>query len=193
MSAGTHHCLALAAPGLAGRPAAGEAVNLRCGAGAGTRRASWAWEISGVGEQLVAFVPGLKQQLSSKFLVRLSESEEMGRPVLLPLALCAAAVLFVKSATFVQAPARTVEGPQHQLRLLETATMSTGLAMTGALPAFATWSEGSEPGQNIDPDSTEYYNRKVLNATAICLTFAVFLFGLVVSQARKLVENKWLN
>ena len=71
--------------------------------------------------------------------------------------------------------------------------MSTGLAMAGSLPAFATWGEGSESGQNIDPVSTEYYNRKVLNATAICLTFAVFLFGLVVSQARKLVENKWLN
>ena len=121
------------------------------------------------------------------------ESEEMARRTFLPLALCVAAALLVKSATFVQPPARTVEGPQHQLRVLETAAMSTGLAMTNSLPAFATWSEGSEPGQNIDPDSTEYYNRKVLNATAICLTFAVFLFGLVVSQARKLVENKWLN
>ncbi|CAK9070436.1 unnamed protein product [Durusdinium trenchii] len=117
----------------------------------------------------------------------------MARPTLLPLALCMAAVLLLKSTTFVQAPARTVEGPQHQLRVLETASMSTGLAMAGSLPAFATWGEGSESGQNIDPDSTEYYNRKVLNATAICLTFAVFLFGLVVSQARKLVENKWLN
>eukprot|EP00438_Fugacium_kawagutii_P000999 Skav221376 [mRNA] locus=scaffold2286:261632:272094:- [translate_table: standard] len=94
----------------------------------------------------------------------------------------------------------------QQLRALETATLPAGTQRAGALPAFATWGEGSEPGQNIDPaggaqwpwwwrseDSTEYYNRKVLNATAICLTFAVFLFGLVVSQARKLVENKWLN
>ncbi|CAE7206860.1 unnamed protein product, partial [Symbiodinium pilosum] len=69
------------------------------------------------------------------------------------------------------APARTVEGPQQQLRVMETAALSTGIAMTNALPAMATWSEGSEPG----------------------LTFAVFLVGLVISQARKLVENRWLN
>eukprot|EP00439_Symbiodinium_sp_Y106_P030008 s3782_g3.t1 len=68
-----------------------------------------------------------------------------------------------------------------------------GLTLSGSLPALATWGEGSEAGQNIDPDSTEAYNRKILNATAICLTFAVFLVGLVVSQARKLVENRWLN
>mmetsp|Transcript_112474 Transcript_112474/g.157744 ORF Transcript_112474/g.157744 Transcript_112474/m.157744 type:complete len:119 (-) Transcript_112474:147-503(-) len=103
---------------------------------------------------------------------------------------CIAMVTLLRSTCFV-APARTLE--TQQLRALETATLSTSLSMAGALPAFATWGEGSEPGQNIDPDSTEYYNRKVLNATAICLTFAVFLFGLVVSQARKLVENKWLN
>ncbi|CAJ1350228.1 unnamed protein product [Effrenium voratum] len=114
----------------------------------------------------------------------------MARPILLPVALCLAAVALLRSSCFVQAPARAEV--QH-LRALETATMSTGLSMVGALPAFATWSEGSEPGQNIDPDSTEYYNRKVLNATAVCLTFAVFLFGLLISQARKLVENKWLN
>lgn len=114
----------------------------------------------------------------------------MARPIL-PVALCLAVAALLRSSCFVQAPARTLE--TQQLRALETATLSTGLSMAGALPAFATWGEGSEPGQNIDPDSTEYYNRKVLNATAICLTFAVFLFGLVVSQARKLVENKWLN
>ena len=117
----------------------------------------------------------------------------MARPILLPLSLCVALVMLPKSSTFVQAPARTVEGPQQQLRIMETAALSTGIAMTNALPAMATWGEGSEAGQNIDPDSTEAYNRKILNATAICLTFAVFLVGLVVSQARKLVENRWLN
>ncbi|CAE7304116.1 unnamed protein product [Symbiodinium microadriaticum] len=118
----------------------------------------------------------------------------MARLTLLPLALCAAVLVLLQSATtFVQAPARTVEGPQHQLRVLETAAVSTGLTLSGSLPALATWGEGSEAGQNIDPDSTEAYNRKILNATAICLTFAVFLVGLVVSQARKLVENRWLN
>ena len=92
----------------------------------------------------------------------------MARPVLLPVSLCVALVMLLKSSTFVQAPARTVEGPQQQLHVMETAALSTGIAMTNALPAMATWSEGSEPGQNIDPDSTEAYNRKILNATAIC-------------------------
>ncbi|CAE7539430.1 unnamed protein product, partial [Symbiodinium necroappetens] len=104
----------------------------------------------------------------------------------------AAAWRSLSQQCFVQAPARTVEGVQS-LRVLETTALSTGLSMAGSLPAFATWGEGSEAGQNIDPDSTEAYNRKILNATAICLTFAVFLVGLVVSQARKLVENRWLN
>mmetsp|Transcript_43699 Transcript_43699/g.81503 ORF Transcript_43699/g.81503 Transcript_43699/m.81503 type:complete len:116 (+) Transcript_43699:75-422(+) len=115
----------------------------------------------------------------------------MARSALLPVVLCCLAVAALRSACFVQAPARSVEG--QQLRALETAALSTGLSMAGSLPAFATWSEGSEPGQNIDPDSTEAYNRKILNATAICLTFAVFFIGLVISQARKLVENRWLN
>ena len=39
--------------------------------------------------------------------------------------------------------------------------LSTGLAMANSQAALATWGEGSEPGQNIDPDSTEYYNRHV--------------------------------
>ncbi|CAL1140414.1 unnamed protein product [Cladocopium goreaui] len=128
----------------------------------------------------------------------------MARPILMPVALCLAVAALLRSMSFTH----KLDLQTQQLRALETATLSTGLSMAGALPAFATWGEGSEPGQNIDPargpsqprpradrftDSTEYYNRKVLNATAICLTFAVFLFGLVVSQARKLVENKWLN
>mmetsp|Transcript_1835 Transcript_1835/g.2720 ORF Transcript_1835/g.2720 Transcript_1835/m.2720 type:complete len:121 (-) Transcript_1835:182-544(-) len=120
----------------------------------------------------------------------------MARSVLLPVALLSLAVAAawrsLSQQCFVQAPARTVEGVQS-LRVLEAAALSTGLSMAGSLPAFATWGEGSEAGQNIDPDSTEAYNRKILNATAICLTFAVFLVGLVVSQARKLVENRWLN
>ena len=100
--------------------------------------------------------------------ILLSSQSTMARPVLLPVSLCVALVMLLKSSTFVQAPARTVEGPQQQLRVMETAALSTGIAMTNALPAMATWSEGSEPGQNIDPDSTEAYNRKILNATAIC-------------------------
>ncbi|CAE7537944.1 unnamed protein product [Symbiodinium natans] len=87
---------------------------------------------------------------------------------------------------------------------MEAAAISTGLTLAGSMPALATWSEGSEPGQNIDPAGHDpssahclYHSRlsrsEILNATAICLTFSVFLVGLVVSQARKLVENRWLN
>mmetsp|Transcript_40677 Transcript_40677/g.75693 ORF Transcript_40677/g.75693 Transcript_40677/m.75693 type:complete len:117 (-) Transcript_40677:106-456(-) len=113
----------------------------------------------------------------------------MHRARLLPLVLGAIALLHW-SAAFLPAPST---GVHRQLRAAEAATVSAGLTLAGAAPALATWSEGSEPGQNIDPDSTEAYNRKILNATAICLTFAVFFIGLVISQARKLVENRWLN
>mmetsp|Transcript_112472 Transcript_112472/g.157738 ORF Transcript_112472/g.157738 Transcript_112472/m.157738 type:complete len:114 (+) Transcript_112472:44-385(+) len=108
---------------------------------------------------------------------------------ILPLALL---LLAVRQLTFVPSPSAAPR-VSPELRAAEAAAVATAMSMANAAPAMATWGEGSEPGQNIDPDSTEYYNRKVLNATAICLTFAVFLFGLVVSQARKLVENKWLN
>lgn len=33
----------------------------------------------------------------------------------------------------------------------QAAAMSAGFAMANAAPALATWGEGSEPGQNIDP------------------------------------------
>eukprot|EP00931_Biecheleriopsis_adriatica_P098096 TRINITY_DN719_c0_g1_i1.p1 TRINITY_DN719_c0_g1~~TRINITY_DN719_c0_g1_i1.p1 ORF type:complete len:153 (-),score=38.87 TRINITY_DN719_c0_g1_i1:3-461(-) len=109
----------------------------------------------------------------------------------LPLAVMVlAALLVLKMGTsFLPAPG----AQNHQLRALEAAALSTGMTLTGAMPAMATWAEGAEPGANPDPDSTEYYNRKVLTATAWCLTLAVFLVGLVIAQARKLVENKWLN
>mmetsp|Transcript_35396 Transcript_35396/g.82604 ORF Transcript_35396/g.82604 Transcript_35396/m.82604 type:complete len:124 (+) Transcript_35396:80-451(+) len=111
-------------------------------------------------------------------------------PIVIGVALCVVVQRF--SAAFLPSPAAAPRF-QPQLRAVEAAAISTGLTLAGATPALATWGEGSEAGQNIDPDSTEAYNRKILNATAICLTFAVFLVGLVVSQARKLVENRWLN
>ncbi|OLP80887.1 hypothetical protein AK812_SmicGene38642 [Symbiodinium microadriaticum] len=118
------------------------------------------------------------------------------------LALCAAVLVLLQSATtFVQAPVK-----RHRYCDSDSVSLGHLGAVSSSLPALATWGEGSEAGQNIDPaaardftkhsavqrkgDSTEAYNRKILNATAICLTFAVFLVGLVVSQARKLVENR---
>ena len=111
----------------------------------------------------------------------------------LPLAVAALAAVLLLRLGMVFLPAPGTLQTQPQLRALEAAAVSTGMTLTGALPAMATWAEGAEPGANPDPDSTEYYNRKVLTATAWCLTLAAFLCGLVISQARKLVENKWLN
>merc|ERR1719401_2066049 len=51
----------------------------------------------------------------------------------------------------------------------------------------------SIPALSEEIDSAEAYNRKVLTGAAWCLTLAFILLGVIVSQARKLVENKWLN
>mmetsp|Transcript_26331 Transcript_26331/g.60756 ORF Transcript_26331/g.60756 Transcript_26331/m.60756 type:complete len:103 (-) Transcript_26331:113-421(-) len=82
-----------------------------------------------------------------------------------------------QSCSFVIAP-RTAEASGNFLAAA-TAAGSAGLA---SLPVFA---------EELPPD--EIYNRKVLEAASYCLIFAAFLVGLVIFQARKLVENKWLN
>ncbi|CAE8653723.1 unnamed protein product [Polarella glacialis] len=103
--------------------------------------------------------------------------------VLLPLVLAACALLALNTA-FLPAPGVVTEAPQ--LRFLQAAAVSTGAAvLSSGLPALA--------AMEVEPDSAEAYNQKVLNAAAWCLTLAVFLVGLIISQARKLVENKWLN
>ncbi|CAE8583144.1 unnamed protein product [Polarella glacialis] len=106
--------------------------------------------------------------------------------VLLPLVLAALALLAVTQTAFL--PAAGVQAPPKQLReVLQAAAVTSGTAIlaSGALPAMA--------AMEVEPDSAEAYNQKVLNAAAWCLTLAVFLVGLIISQARKLVENKWLN
>ncbi|CAE8614189.1 unnamed protein product [Polarella glacialis] len=106
--------------------------------------------------------------------------------VFLPVVLVSVAVLalFQMGSAFLPAPGVVTEAPQ--LRFLQAAAVSTGAAvLSSGLPALA--------AMEVEPDSAEAYNQKVLNAAAWCLTLAVFLVGLIISQARKLVENKWLN
>lgn len=43
------------------------------------------------------------------------------------------------------------ETGDRMIFLLQAAAVSAGLSMINAAPALATWGEGSEPGQNIDP------------------------------------------
>mmetsp|Transcript_4241 Transcript_4241/g.5923 ORF Transcript_4241/g.5923 Transcript_4241/m.5923 type:complete len:105 (-) Transcript_4241:69-383(-) len=104
----------------------------------------------------------------------------MARAPIRSLLLLAGLVAFGwQSYSFVSGPApRTAEASENFLAVAAAA----GTASIGALPAFA---------EELPPD--EIYNRKVLEAASYCLIFAAFLVGLVIFQARKLVENKWLN
>mmetsp|Transcript_54784 Transcript_54784/g.143101 ORF Transcript_54784/g.143101 Transcript_54784/m.143101 type:complete len:114 (-) Transcript_54784:116-457(-) len=107
--------------------------------------------------------------------------------IVLPLAAVAACalVLLGASSAFVPAPAAAAEvAAPSNARFLQAAAASSGAAVlaSGALPALAE-----------EIDSAEAYNRKVMTGAAYCLTLAFFLMGLIVSQARKLVENRWLN
>mmetsp|Transcript_33672 Transcript_33672/g.76911 ORF Transcript_33672/g.76911 Transcript_33672/m.76911 type:complete len:105 (+) Transcript_33672:67-381(+) len=83
-------------------------------------------------------------------------------------------------AAFVSSPSAAPKVVTEQ-GFLASATAAS-VAVLGAAPVLA---------EELPPD--EIYNRKVLEAASYCLIFAAFLVGLVIFQARKLVENKWLN
>ena len=77
--------------------------------------------------------------------------------------------------------------------MLPSTAFGLTLRRSGALPALATWSEGSEPGQNIDPartqvagsscfwnsqafqDSTEAYNRKAAAVVSKLIARSIML------------------
>eukprot|EP00419_Tripos_fusus_P085803 CAMPEP_0172872524 /NCGR_PEP_ID=MMETSP1075-20121228/92681_1 /TAXON_ID=2916 /ORGANISM="Ceratium fusus, Strain PA161109" /LENGTH=105 /DNA_ID=CAMNT_0013722853 /DNA_START=51 /DNA_END=368 /DNA_ORIENTATION=+ len=100
-------------------------------------------------------------------------------PVLLPmLALAAAATLFT-SHTFVP-PAAEIQSMQGRV-LAQSAAAATALT-AGALPVLAE-----------ELDAAEAYNQKWLTATGYCLSLCFFLVFIIISQGKKLVENKWLN
>eukprot|EP00418_Pyrodinium_bahamense_P035803 CAMPEP_0179135066 /NCGR_PEP_ID=MMETSP0796-20121207/64295_1 /TAXON_ID=73915 /ORGANISM="Pyrodinium bahamense, Strain pbaha01" /LENGTH=117 /DNA_ID=CAMNT_0020834079 /DNA_START=69 /DNA_END=422 /DNA_ORIENTATION=+ len=105
------------------------------------------------------------------------------RSALLPTLLLAAAALALfrlgGPSAFVPAPATPVE---YFLEQAVAAAPGAAVLAAGALPALAE-----------EIDSAEAYNRKVLEATAYCGAAALFLVGILIVQARKLVENKWLS
>eukprot|EP00933_Yihiella_yeosuensis_P069878 TRINITY_DN7695_c0_g1_i1.p1 TRINITY_DN7695_c0_g1~~TRINITY_DN7695_c0_g1_i1.p1 ORF type:complete len:109 (+),score=28.93 TRINITY_DN7695_c0_g1_i1:79-405(+) len=105
------------------------------------------------------------------------------RRVFLPIviSLLAAALLLRAATSFVPAP------QQQQLRFLQTAAASAGTAAltSGALPALAE--------KTFEVDSVEAYDLKVQYAAGLVLTASAFFVGFIISQARILVENKWLN
>merc|ERR1712203_355704 len=99
-----------------------------------------------------------------------------------PIVALAAAVFAMLSvgSAFVPAPSHS----QQATRFLEASVVSAGATMmaSGALPAIAE-----------EIDAAEAYNRKVMTGAAYGLTLSFILLGIIISQARKLVENKWLN
>mmetsp|Transcript_25098 Transcript_25098/g.77412 ORF Transcript_25098/g.77412 Transcript_25098/m.77412 type:complete len:110 (+) Transcript_25098:86-415(+) len=92
----------------------------------------------------------------------------------------AVALLRIGSA-FVPAPA-AIETEARYLRAAGASAAAAALASGASLPALAD-----------EISSDEVYNQKVLSAAAWCLALALFLVGIIIAQARKVVENKWLN
>nr|ABV22099.1 unknown [Amphidinium carterae] len=86
--------------------------------------------------------------------------------------------LGLRACTFVTGPARSPTVTDGFL----AASVSASAAALGAAPVFA---------EELPPD--EVYNRKVLEAGSYVLIFSASSVGLVIFQARKLVENRWLN
>mmetsp|Transcript_26116 Transcript_26116/g.50002 ORF Transcript_26116/g.50002 Transcript_26116/m.50002 type:complete len:105 (-) Transcript_26116:100-414(-) len=98
--------------------------------------------------------------------------------ILLPMLVLAAATLLASRA-FVP-PAAGVQTTQG--RFLEQGAAAATLLASGALPVLAE-----------ELDAAEAYNQKWLTATGYCLSLCFFLVFIIISQGKKLVENKWLN
>mmetsp|Transcript_17173 Transcript_17173/g.35864 ORF Transcript_17173/g.35864 Transcript_17173/m.35864 type:complete len:106 (-) Transcript_17173:162-479(-) len=74
------------------------------------------------------------------------------------------------------APARGIAAP------LQGAALASSALVAAAAPVLAE-----------EIDGADAYSRKVFTGAAYAFVLAAFLVGLIISQARKLVENKWLN
>eukprot|EP00929_Paragymnodinium_shiwhaense_P002763 TRINITY_DN10304_c0_g1_i1.p2 TRINITY_DN10304_c0_g1~~TRINITY_DN10304_c0_g1_i1.p2 ORF type:complete len:104 (-),score=23.54 TRINITY_DN10304_c0_g1_i1:242-553(-) len=103
----------------------------------------------------------------------------MARSSLLSIAVLAVVAFLGLRSAFVPAPSSS-QAPEA----LQGVVAGSGafLAAVAAEPAFAE-----------SMDSAEVYQRKILTAGSYALIPVVFLFGLIIAQARRLVENKWLN
>merc|ERR1712060_342020 len=91
-----------------------------------------------------------------------------------------ACVMMSIGSAFVPAPSHSQQAP----RFLEASVVSAGATVlaSAALPAIAE-----------EIDAAEAYNRKVMTGAAYGLTLSFILLGIIISRARKLVENRWLN
>merc|ERR1712113_580703 len=109
----------------------------------------------------------------------------MARPVLMPLLFCAAvaALLPQSFCSFVPAPG------SQQLRGAEQVATSVGLALMTSAPAQA----ASLFASDSPPQSRDEYFSRVLTGAGICAALAAFLVGFIITQAKRVVENKWLN
>mmetsp|Transcript_25689 Transcript_25689/g.56651 ORF Transcript_25689/g.56651 Transcript_25689/m.56651 type:complete len:108 (+) Transcript_25689:54-377(+) len=107
----------------------------------------------------------------------------MARSSVLSMLAVAGLVTFGLRSVFVPGPHMTVvEAPASSAaRFLGSSAMASAATLVAAAPALA------------EEDPAEEYNRKVLTGAAYVLMMAFFLLGLIVVQARKVVENKWLN
>eukprot|EP00929_Paragymnodinium_shiwhaense_P080694 TRINITY_DN420_c0_g6_i1.p2 TRINITY_DN420_c0_g6~~TRINITY_DN420_c0_g6_i1.p2 ORF type:complete len:105 (+),score=30.29 TRINITY_DN420_c0_g6_i1:63-377(+) len=103
----------------------------------------------------------------------------MARTSFLSLALVAAVAFLGLRTAFVPAPSSAAAHDASLQGLV--AGSGAFLAAVAADPAFAE-----------SMDSAEVYQRKILTAGSYALIPVVFLFGLIIAQARRLVENKWL-
>eukprot|EP00448_Togula_jolla_P019437 CAMPEP_0170590380 /NCGR_PEP_ID=MMETSP0224-20130122/11840_1 /TAXON_ID=285029 /ORGANISM="Togula jolla, Strain CCCM 725" /LENGTH=105 /DNA_ID=CAMNT_0010914175 /DNA_START=44 /DNA_END=361 /DNA_ORIENTATION=- len=105
----------------------------------------------------------------------------MARTPILSALAALALVAFGLNCTFVSGPRVAETQPLVSQSFLATAASSSVAALAAAAPALA------------EEDPAEEYNRKVLTGASYVLILAFFLLGLIVAQARKVVENKWLN
>merc|ERR1719384_485574 len=97
------------------------------------------------------------------------------------LVVLAVLALGLRSA-FVPSPQAVEATKQSPTALWQGAALTSGAFLASVVPAMAE-----------EVDSAEAYNRKVLTGAAYCLASALFLVGIIISQGRKLVENRWLN
>mmetsp|Transcript_1862 Transcript_1862/g.3813 ORF Transcript_1862/g.3813 Transcript_1862/m.3813 type:complete len:107 (-) Transcript_1862:233-553(-) len=102
-------------------------------------------------------------------------------PLISSLVVAATLVLGLRCA-FVPSPQPLRTQEQSPAQLLQGAAITSGAFLASAAPAMAE-----------EIDGAEAYNRKVFTGAAYVLTLVFFLVGIIISQGRKLVENRWLN
>eukprot|EP00414_Alexandrium_minutum_P004921 CAMPEP_0113834642 /NCGR_PEP_ID=MMETSP0328-20130328/8528_1 /TAXON_ID=39455 /ORGANISM="Alexandrium minutum" /LENGTH=104 /DNA_ID=CAMNT_0000802949 /DNA_START=90 /DNA_END=401 /DNA_ORIENTATION=+ /assembly_acc=CAM_ASM_000350 len=104
----------------------------------------------------------------------------MARTPLISSLLVLALVALGLRCAFVPGPSAARAPEQSPMVLLQGAALTSGAFLASAAPAVAE-----------EIDGAEAYNRKVFTGAAYVLTLVFFLVGIIISQGRKLVENRW--